>query len=198
MNLSRVLRSTRNAFAVANSVLISLPFAFAPHIIGDSTAETVTEEIGHGSAYPGMGFVSSAHVIYGFDAPFLNPLEAAPDDDHPVVGFISIWDGLAEDMTGYIEATEAYPQGVIWVAVPPFSSDSGMVDDSLVALNDRVAEALECEVVPWRWRDVETIDGVHPTEAGAAELLARMTVLAEFAEPCFGPDVLEPASLPIR
>lgn len=173
--------------AVTNSLVLSLVFGVAPHIVGDSTAQQATLEIGYGSGFPGRGFVSSAHVIYGGDTPFLNPLLPVAEG-RPVVGFVSIWDGRQTDMQGYLDATAAYPQGVIWVEVPPFDSDARIVDDSLVALNDRVAEALGCELVPWRWRDVETTDGVHPTDAGVEELIMRVTVLAEFAEPCTSPD----------
>ncbi|MEO0495153.1 MAG: hypothetical protein AAF081_17235 [Actinomycetota bacterium] len=161
-----------------------MSFGLAPHIVGDSTAELATLEVGYGSGFPGRGFVSSAHVIYGGDTPYLNPLLPAPDGDVPVVGFVSIWDGLVTDFDGYVDATRQYPQGVIWVEVPPFSSDSRIVDPTLVELNARVADALGCDIIPWRWRDVDTKDGIHPSDAGVEELIMRMTVLAEFAEPC--------------
>ena len=39
------------------------------------------------------------------------------------------------------------------------------------------ADALGCDLVPWRWRHVETTDGVHASDAGVEELIVRMTVL---------------------
>lgn len=186
MAISQLSRAIRRTAAVTNSLVISLLFGLAPHIIGDSTSQEASIEIGYGSGFPGLGFVSSAHAIIGAEDSMTNPLLPA-DPDVPVVGFVSIWDGLSMDLAGYVDATRAYPQGVIWVEVPPFSSDSGIVDPSLVSLNERVADALGCELVPWRWRDVETTDGIHPSEVGVEELITRMTVLAEFAEPCFGP-----------
>lgn len=186
MRASQLKRVIKRVTTVANSVLISLVFGLAPHIVGDSTAQDASLEVGYGSGFPGLGFVSSAQAIIGADEAMTNPLMPA-DPNIPVVGFVSIWDGLETDLDGYVEATRAYPQGVIWIEVPPFSSDSGIEDPTLVSLNERVADALGCELVPWRWRDVETTDGVHPSPAGVEELITRVTVLAEFATPCFGP-----------
>ena len=39
---------------------------------------------------------------------------------------------------------------------------------------ERVAEALGCDLVPWRWRQGETTDGVHASDAGVEELIVRI------------------------
>ena len=159
-------------------------------LVGDSTFTAAAAHLGHGSAFPGVGFEL---------APFVgspNPLRApAADFVGTVVLGVSIWDVDIEDAEAYANAVAHYRSlghQVLVVEVPEqFGPGVDVVTTpheqaGLRALNRMVSADLGCALIPWTVRDVETrgdVDGsddhVHPTATGVAELLDNLHRFAD-------------------